>query len=488
MLFKSGETPVVLTAKEIKNNASSARRAGQEKKEVPEEKTEENLIPVLEAIPEEEVDDTVYGKYERYVASELLLRYERSKAYRDGTSSRKVAIRVDQLNDIEDDLDDPAEKNAFREDVGKLKDAGIVDYSYDSDDANEIDRIWLIIDEQSIKMAYRRAGRRPKKDKIKDLLRFIDTACAAMLPDSRYLKFLKDQKEQIEEKMDYTRYFSEDMKQNAGLLRFLLFLDSNEEEKSEQMERVLSARLFNDSRYFENEIRSQAIAILYQIKKDYEGGLMGRKNMALTTDEGEQLLAEKGIVRFPELFEFCGNITVMFEDNKSADFSALTYGACINASMAERVVSVTFRGVKSLIFIESKAVYEAYILGKRKTKELVIYHGDFVSPAKRNWFACIAKEAVRNELPVSFRGNIDAGGFRAFVMLKKFCPDIEPIEMGVKTLQMYSQYTSELEEGRETERLKVLMEDDTYIPFRAVMLYMLEKKVYLEQDNIPPAE
>ena len=73
-------------------------------------------------------------------------------------------------------------------------------------------------------------------------------------------------------------------------------------------------------------------------------------------------------------------------------------------------------------------------------------------------------------------------------MLKKFCPDIEPIEMGVKTLQMYSQYTSELEEGRETERLKVLMEDDTYIPFRAVMLYMLEKKVYLEQDNIPPAE
>ena len=53
---------------------------------------------------------------------------------------------------------------------------------------------------------------------------------------------------------------------------------------------------------------------------------------------------------------------------------------------------------------------------------------------------------------------------------------------------MYSQYTSELEEGRETERLKVLMEDDTYIPFRAVMLYMLEKKVYLEQDNIPPAE
>ena len=33
MLFKSGETPVVLTAKEIKNNASSARRAVQEKKE-----------------------------------------------------------------------------------------------------------------------------------------------------------------------------------------------------------------------------------------------------------------------------------------------------------------------------------------------------------------------------------------------------------------------------------------------------------------------
>ena len=64
--------------------------------------------PGGDSAPEEEAVE--YGTYERYIAEELLMKYENSKAYREGSSSRKIAVRVDQLIEIEDDLENEDEK------------------------------------------------------------------------------------------------------------------------------------------------------------------------------------------------------------------------------------------------------------------------------------------------------------------------------------------------------------------------------------------
>ncbi|MBR4207430.1 MAG: hypothetical protein IKQ88_02425 [Lachnospiraceae bacterium] len=494
MLFKDGKKPVVLTAKKIEELSAMDASPEDIETELSGENKKTEDEELFKAVPDLEVEDEKeeegaddYGDYERYVASELLVRYEHSKAYREGSSSRKVAVRADQLQEIEDELEEEEKKACFVSDVKKLKERGIADFSYDRDDENEIDRIWLIIDDDAIRKAYKAAGRRPKIDKITDFLKLINQAVAAMMPDSLYIKFLKDQRDLIEEKKDFTRYFSEDMKANAATLRFLLFLDSNEENKSEQMERVLSARLFKDSRYFEDKLRSKIISILYTIKKEYEeGGAEKKGGIALTAEEGDQLLAEKGIVRFPEIFEFTGEISVVLDEGRTADFSSFVYGACMNASMAERVDSVTFRNVKKIIFIQNKAVYAGYVAHRRKSDELVLYHGGFVSPAKNNWFAAIAEECARDgSIEVSFRGDIDAGGFRSFMKLKALFPTLIPSDMGVRALQANEKYVTELEEGRETDHIRELSDDPEYAVFASVMQYMLEKKIRLEQDDIP---
>ena len=440
--------------------------------------------PGGDSAPEEEAVE--YGTYERYIAEELLMKYENSKAYREGSSSRKIAVRVDQLIEIEDDLENEDEKKKFTEEIASLKEMGIVDYSCDKDDDTAIDRIWLVIDEASIKKAYKVAGRRPKIEIVNDFLRDIDKTVQSMLPGSNYAEFLKAEKARVAEKKDFTRYFFEDSVKNAGLLRFLLFLDANEENKTEQMERVLSKRLFADSKYFERELRGKAISILQTIKKEYEEGGAQNVSVSVSAEEGDRLLAEKGIVRYPEIFEFAGEVSVMFDDGHSADFSTLTYGACISALMAARVMSVTFRNVNRLLFIESKAVYMHYLMNQKKAGDLVLFHGGFVSPAKAGWFKCITGEAERNDIPTFFWGDIDFAGFRKFVRIKKeFCPGLKPYEMDSGTLRLYAKYTSPFDDESECRKLEALYRDKDYDTFYPVIRYMLENKVTLEQESIP---
>ena len=447
-------------------------------------KTEDVESPKTENRTESE--NAEFGTYERYIADELLTKYENSKAYREGSSSRKIAVRVDQLIEIEDELENEDEKKKFAEEIAALKERGVVDYSCEKDDETAIDRIWLVIDDNAIKNAYKVAGRRPKIDIVNDFLRDIDKTVQSMLPGSNYAEFLKAEKKRVAEKKDFTRYFFEDSVKNAGLLRFLLFLDANEENKTEQMERVLSKRLFADSKYFERELRGKAISILQTIKKEYEEGGAQNGSTSVSAEEGDRLLAEKGIVRYPEIFEFAGEVSVMFDDGHSADFSTLTYGACISALMAARVMSVTFRNVNRLLFIENKAVYMHYLMNQKKAGDLVLFHGGFVSPAKAGWFKCITGEAERNDIPAFFWGDIDFAGFRKFVTIKKeFCPRLKSYEMDSGTLRLYAKYTDPLEDESERKQLEALYRDKDYDTFYPVIRYMLENRVTLEQESIP---
>ena len=102
------------------------------------------------------------------------------------------------------------------------------------------------------------------------------------------------------------------------------------------------------------------------------------------------------------------------------------------------------------------------------------------------WFKCIADEAERSGVRVGFWGDIDFSGFRKFVRLKRNSrPSLEPYEMGVKTLQVFSKFVVPLDNEKEKEHLKNVLTDDDYYSFRHVINYMLENKVRLEQENIP---
>lgn len=81
----------------------------------------------------------------------------------------------------------------------------------------------------------------------------------------------------------------------------------------------------------------------------------------LTDDE---VLCSVGIVKAPELFDFCGNLTVNVR-NQTFDFSPFIYGVTINSKTAAEMEIIDLVSVKRILFIENKANYLDYLNNKR---------------------------------------------------------------------------------------------------------------------------
>jgi hypothetical protein len=308
--------------------------------------------------------------------------------------------------------------------------------------------------------------------------------------------------DEIREKKKIPRFFfdggenfQEDERKNQDLLCFLkeiCFIDTEElcilhssasepdasslivtHAREEELERVLSTRLFGDSKYFERELRSKVLSILrYLAKQD------GRE-----FEEDEQLLEERGVVKWPEILEFRGALRADMDDGRAIDYSDHIYGAYINGTAVKHIRKVRLDGISRIISIENKANYTWYIATHQAQEELVLFHGGFFSPAKGLLFRLIAEEAERQQIRVHHWSDIDLGGFRIFLRLKReLFSEAKPIYMDVETLRKYRDRCMPLTKGSYRDKLIHCLADPEYGMFKETISFMLAENVRLEQE------
>lgn len=447
------------------------------------------------------------------ILNDLLDRYERSRHFREGMSAQRVILDASRCEWIVKCIENADEKGEFLDSLEGLKTEGLVDFSWVRfETGNLVDRIWLITEPDALMEAYRRAGRVPKASMLNALLNQLEAVITSLseerkqdkqksdasekLHESGYqsfeknygiLDFLIETQENIREKKKIPRFFfqsdgrKEDQeaaeKKNGYLLRFL---QETAEPADEQMERVISTRLFGDSKYFERELRSKVISILKYIA--------ARNN--LEADNDEQLLAEYGVVKWPEIMEFCGNLAVVLDDGTRIDFSGCRYGAYINSDTVRHISRIepaaAFDAAEAKILtIENKANYVWYLSKEKKEGELVLYHGGFLSPLRRKWFELIYDGIRVKNIHARYYhwSDIDLGGFRIFHMLKtRVFPDTNPYLMDRATLMEYAEKCRPLGDDSYRKMLEKLLQEDEYQMFHDVIRYMLNKNVRLEQE------
>ncbi len=288
-------------------------------------------------------------------------------------------------------------------------------------------------------------------------------------------------------------------KKNQNLLQFLAVIARNQDE---QLERIISTRLYGDSKYFERELRSRVISILRSIASQadeeiHSGGAgnpdindhtssSGNNLSRLDTDyeSGNQLLEERGIMKWPEILEFCGEIRVQLDDGHWIDYANHIYGAYVNSETVRHIQAVDLGQTTSVLSIENKANYTWYISAHRKERELVLYHGGCFSPTKGRWMKLIA-EHVSLESGLSCRhwSDIDLGGFRIFHRLKKeVFPSIRPERMDAATLAQYEDKHINIDNTRYIELMESMSCNPEYEVFWEALKYMIENQVRLEQE------
>ena len=440
--------------------------------------------------------------YEAEILGALLNKFEKSKAFETGTFTRKITVKPAENASLSKRLDDPDEKHLFLSVLSELKKNGLADFSWEKyEEGNLVKQIWLIPEERAVAGCRERLGRADPRLLAGKLEEMLLDSIAGLRRDgygetgsSALSDYLERTADALRETKRIRAPFSADMQLNEDLLKALLFMEKN---RGEQLERVMSTALYGDSKRFEKAVRQKAVQVLRTLKKEEAGeeddfSKAGEGGLPLS--EGELLLQEKGIVRWPEVMEFCGKIRVYLAESPGAvaDYSAERYGAYINSETVRRAASVgpaVPGAVRRVLWIENKANYVWYIANERKDDELVLYHGGFYSPVKGLWF-----RKVREGVLASVEGSasvpeflhwsdIDLGGFRIFHRLKKeLVPELKPFRMDLETLEKYRAETMRIENSSYLDALRDLLEDPEYAPFREVIALMLRERIRLEQE------
>lgn len=407
--------------------------------------------------------------YKKEVLAALIDSYEKSKWFREGISSRKVFLPKKKKEMIEGTIKDYDQKQFYFHALFSLKEAGVIDFQWQKyEEGNLIDSIWLIPEQDAIDTAYQILNRRKKEDVIAEFASMIKETLSKINQDSGIYQYLDQVWQQAKDNLKIPMPFSsEDMKLNQDILKCLVFLSKNQEEV---LTRIMSQKLFQNTKYFERELRSKILSILKKISSN-------------DTSSEKDLLLEYGITDYPEIIEFVGNIKIRLDNGAVIDYSKECYGAYINSETIRHILSVSFDQIHRVLFIENKANY-VMAVKECTPNTLILFHGGCYSPIKGKFFQKIYEFAKEPEKILwEHWSDIDVGGFRIFTRLQKnIIPYVKPCRMDQKTLLTYKEHAMQIKSKRYLETLQKMRNDPTYEMFHPVIDVMFEEKIRLEQE------
>lgn len=401
--------------------------------------------------------------YKEIILNSLLTKYEKSKSYLNDVN-RRIIIKADKIKGYS--VENYEEKNLFHNIVKDLKRKHLIDFSwFKYEEENLLNEIWLC--KENVALAYNEIGRKNPKQDYKIIL--------------TYLQNIEFKEQWINNyATDMKKYMLEKQKENILLPRdkaeeILIALKEIDNRKNVNhiLKRSFSMKCYKDSKFFERNIENILVKI---IKKYYNWD-----NLLEELSDAE-ILAQVGIVKYPEVVEFSGDMS--FEINgEKLNFSSQSKGSYINAYTIQKMENIELLGVNKIIFIENKANYIDYIENK-KEDEFVIYHGGFYSPIKGKFFEKIYNVAKNKNIKYNHWSDIDIGGFKIYTRLRdNIIPDLQPYKMDKQQLIENSKYTQTID-TKYKKMLEKLKQEEKYSIFFETIDYMIEKNIRLEQESM----
>ncbi len=399
--------------------------------------------------------------YEIDIVNKLLDKYERSQGRLSGSFSQRIRLKIAEEHPYPESEENAYAHQEFLSAVALLHDLGIISYDWVRyEQGNLVKDIWLNLDH--VEQAYRHVQRTPLSRQATSIISYTEDTLQRMTRDTCLKSCVAQHLSRMKEKQKPYKLF-----EDPQLLDTIAFINDNNDQINE---RVLSVKLFGDSKYFERNIRNPLLTVLRQAAK------IDREE----TPNDNDLLLEYGVSRWPEVMEFCGPLTFCLKDGGTVDYTPLNKGAYVNSDTVKEIDHI-LTNATSIMSIENKANYVAY-LPHRRNDELVLYHGGFCSPMKQRFFQMIQST---KHFEVFHWSDIDAGGFRIFLQLKEnIFPHALPWRMDLETLKEYEDMCMHIDNDRYLHILEDMIMDQRYSLFHDVISYMLEKRIRLEQENI----
>ena len=330
--------------------------------------------------------------------SRLLDKYEKSThLLHPGSSTRRVMLRIGKKEFPEYNYEDAQIRDAWNDAVRALEARGLVSAEWVKG-RPVLSAVVLNLDH--VMDCYRAIGRihpvqwaKSVADLARSQLGTVTTEWIAAWRD--------DVCTQAREAARVPSYCKKDLTQFRQLLTAFAAYDALHGEAITM--RAFSGKCYQNTKTFELEVRDLflkiASAYYPELAEACEHEALGERDR----------LAFLGIYARPELYELAGNCIIRTDFGNIDLASAGPYGLALPSTAVDCIRAADLHRIRTVILIENKTNYDAFLLTEREQHDLVLYHGGFLSPQKRKFFLKIAA-SVPSAVPVYLWADIDLGG------------------------------------------------------------------------------
>jgi len=331
-----------------------------------------------------------------------------------------------------------------------------------------LDRVCLNLD--ALDRAYAVIGRVSLAKTAETLLSLIGKA-ETLIQTPWKLRFLEEEMERLQSNLHPSRLLPEDTAQTEAILKVLQYTENGPE-----LMRVISTGCFHDSKYLERYL----LPSLVSITKAYEPEMITYRALGDEDLPRNVVLEQLGILVYPEIFEFCGDIRLIFPESAFST-GAFQNGFCLHSENLRTLIKAELAGIHTLFFVENRTNYRYLVLRGVPEKTLLIYHGGFYSPAKRRLFTMLYNSAPSAK--ALFWGDIDLGGFLMFTRLKKnIFHSLIPWKMLLEDFEPYKEYGVERSQTY-LDTLRAKLEEEQIDPiFSLTARAIIKERVTVEQE------
>jgi len=238
--------------------------------------------------------------------------------------------------------------------------------------------------------------------------------------------------------------------------------------------RAFSIACLQNSKRFEKEFQDEFLRAAMCFHPEIA-------EVSLQEDFGtREKLAVLGIYTHPELYQLSGHISIVTRHGETALSPVYPHGMAIPESVLDDIMSFKLGDIRRIVFIENLTNYYEYLHMEVAPEELVIFHGGYLSPKKRQFLHKLL-EPVPPEFEVFFWGDVDLGGFKMFGHLQKIFPELRPMRMSADIVEKYAQFGL-VREPAYLERLETANRLDEFPHFKESIRMILHYGVTIEQE------
>lgn len=403
------------------------------------------------------------------ILQRLLDKYEKSKHLRQpGVSNRRVMLRTDQ-GDLPEYRYETAEiRDRFNLAAKRLEQDGLIQIEYVQ---GRPVIVAIVLNLNQIDQAYQAANRTHPARIAAEICALIQEELAKI--NTAWIRAWRDCTcQEVGQTWRIPAFYKQGTVYARDFLRLLVCYDQLD--GGAVTTRAFSSTCFHDSKRFEREFQGDFLRAAVRFHP-----ALAEFN-AIEEPSDRELLAFLGIDSHPELFLLSGLCSLTTTAGE-VDISPLfPHGIALPGSVVDELIAIHFQNIKRIVLIENMTNYIEFLRAEIAPDELVVYHGGFASPKKRQFLQKIA-ESLHPGISVCFWADIDLGGFQMFALLQELFPQLKPMRMAAEDVARLAPYGL-ARKGSYLQRLQTALEQQTHPLFDDAIRMILHNGVTIEQE------